>query len=132
MALILRWALRSNLDCPCQVWWESPAIMETRQTSQRQVRLTRSAQPFVAGSQAWLAANPNKQARANFAEIEKASAESLKEAHAFSAHCSKYRSPGADPDRRIQDASDHRLAATLSELEERLVILLQTVEDWGQ
>ena len=87
---------------------------------------------FVAGSQAWLEGNPDEQARANFAEIEKASAEALKEAHAFSAHCSKYKSPGADPDRRMPDASDHRLATTLRGLEERRVILLQAVEDWGQ
>ena len=73
---------------------------------------------FVAGSQAWLD-NADEQARANFAEIAQASADALEEARAFSEHCSRFASAGADSDRRMQDDADYRLAARWEELEER-------------
>ena len=80
---------------------------------------------FVAGSQAWLDTNSDEQARAKFAPVEQASAETLRQTPSVSVLACKYTSPSADPDRHMQEAEDYHVATIMQGLEDRRVTRLR-------
>ena len=131
MALVLRWALRSNLDRPGR-FGGKPRDLGNAANHPEASPTNQERAAFVAGSQAWLDTNPDKQARAKFAAVEQVSAEALRLTHAFSVLAYKYKSPGADPDRHMQEAEDYHIAMVMQGFEDRRVTVLRELEEWGQ
>ena len=95
------------------------------------VQTDRERAAIVAGSQAWLAV-ADEQARAEFAEIEQASAEALEEARACCTEFEKSIHTRADSDLRMQLDRDQRLATRLEELREREKEILRAIADWNE